>query len=267
LSGFERYSGILKLFSSSASSWTVAELAVALDKPASSLYRTVRELVADEYLESAAGSYYRLGPAFVEMERVISKTDPLLRSAVPFVNTLALDSPVPCAVVLARRYGSKVMCVADAYTLGAKRAPSYERGKPMPITRGATSLIILAQVRGKALQQLLNNADLTDINERRQFIEKLDKIRRNGICTTRGEVDTGLAGCAVPIRNRPLGIEASLSCVFSETELNAELAANVFARLMSFSTLIEKHMQTVFEELAVEHSDEIRISQTKVQSG
>ena len=267
LSGFNRYSSILALFSGSSGSWTVAELAVALGKPASSVYRTVRELVTDGYLESAAGSYYRLGPAFVEFEHVIGKTDPLICSGVPFVKTLVLDSPIPCAVVLARRYGNKVMCVADACSSGGSRAPSYERGRPMPITRGATSLVILAQMGGNTLQRLLDSTDFGDLSEQRQFIEKLEKIRRDGVCTTRGEVDTGLVGCAVPVSNKSLGIEASLSCVFSESEFTVDLASTVIANLMSFATLIEKHMQIAFDELDRVHTESSINLQPKTSIG
>lgn len=267
MSGFYRYSSILALFSSHSGSWTVAELAIALGKPASSIYRTVRELVSDGYLESAAGSYYRLGPAFIEFERAIGKTDPLIRCGEPFVNTLALNSPIPCAVVLARRYGNKVMCVADACSSGGSRAPSYERGRAMPITRGATSLVILAQVRGKALQRLLDTTDLCDSIERQQFIRVLEKIRHDGICTTQGEVDTGLVGCAVPVSNKALGIEASLAFVFSESAFSANLATAVFADLLGFATLIEKQMQTAFDELTKSHAKEPSVLLNKVSSG
>ena len=66
MSGFMRYNKILNLFSERTSSWTVAEISEKLKTPSSTIYRTVREMVLAEFLESAEGSYFRLGPAFIK---------------------------------------------------------------------------------------------------------------------------------------------------------------------------------------------------------
>lgn len=62
MSGFERYHRILRCFLQSDSQWSVKALAEALDLPASTLYRGIRELVRHRFLESVGDSNYRLGP-------------------------------------------------------------------------------------------------------------------------------------------------------------------------------------------------------------
>ncbi|MGI9400593.1 MAG: IclR family transcriptional regulator, partial [Rhizobiaceae bacterium] len=214
MAGFERYYKILSLFSEDKGWWTVAEIAESLNKPTSTIYRNVRELVAAGFLESTVGSHFRLGSAIVEFDRTISKTDPLIRSGLDYLDGCAAASPVSCSIVLARLYGNTVMCVADARTEKFNHATSFERGRPMPITLGATSRAILAQLRGRRLDRLLQTSELKNETELGNFIAELKKIRPSGMSTTRGEVDKGLIGCAVPVSNKALGIEASLSCIF-----------------------------------------------------
>ena len=48
------------------------EISKALRTPSSTIYRIVREMVIAEFLESAAGSYLRLGPAFIKFNRIIN---------------------------------------------------------------------------------------------------------------------------------------------------------------------------------------------------
>lgn len=249
MAGFDRYNSILTLFSERRSSWTVAEIEDALGTPASTVYRIMRELVAAGFIESAAGSHFRLGPAFVEFDRTINKTDPLIRSGVAFLDALANQNPIPSATVLARLYGDKVMCVADSRSLSFKSNTSYQRGRPMPITRSATSRVILAQISGSRRDRLLATAQGGGVNDKEKLKTELAAIRRSGMSTTRGEVDKGLMGCAVPVRNRALGIEASLSSIFNEADFLPEHEPKIFANLSTFAKLIENHMQSTFDEL------------------
>lgn len=88
MAGFDRYNNMLKLFLSEGTSWTVAEIAEALETSPSNVYRTVRELVEAGFLESTRESRYRLGPTFLEFEHRLRETDPLVRSGGVFLRTL-----------------------------------------------------------------------------------------------------------------------------------------------------------------------------------
>ena len=73
--------------------------------------------------------------------------------------------------------------------------------------------------------------------------DTLREIRNSGICTTRCEVDAGLVGYAVPMGNKPRGIAASLSCIFSETDLSPELEPGIAALLFQVAGQIEQQIQ------------------------
>ena len=250
MAGFDRYSNVLRLFSADQSSLTVAQMAKAVRLPTSTVYRTVRELVAAGFLESAAGSYFRLGPTFIEYNRTINQTDPLILSGDEHLQQLADVLPQPGATVLARLYGNQVMCVADARSPSFRHDTSFQRGVPMPITRGATSRAILAQVRGKRLDRLLLSTELESGVSRQGFKQELKQIRRARLSVTRNEVDQGLVGYAVPVSNRSLGIEASVSCIFSDIDHSPDWATEIAEILWSSAKRMEDDMQHAFERIA-----------------
>lgn len=252
MAGFRRYRDLLALFSDQTSSWTVAEIASALKTPTSSVYRIVRELVASDFLESAAGSHYRLGPAFLEYERTIRMTDPLIQAGVAFLDRFVAESPIPCTALLARRYGNQVMCVASARSPGFKHRISYERGRPMPIDRAATSRAILAQMKGAKLDRLLHAAGIKEPKRLDGLKRELTAVRRSGRSVTQGEVDQGVIGYAVPLGNKALGIEASLSGIFGVAEFEKDQEPKVLADLDYYARLVERHMQYAVEALEPE---------------
>jgi DNA-binding IclR family transcriptional regulator len=253
MGGFDRYNNLLSLFTTDENSWTVVEIAARLQTPASSIYRNLRELVAAGFLESAAGSFYRLGPAFLEFERTIRMTDPLVRAGAVFLDKVIEQSPVPCVVVLARLSGGKVMCVADAQTPEFECGTSYQRGRAMPIDKGATSRAILAQLNSGRVKQVLDQAE-SSVNAQGLHAD-LAHIRKAGRSVTSGEVDAGLKGIAVPLHNKALGIVASLSCVFEAAGCPATREPEITALLMQFGEAIEVHMQNRFDALEKSHED------------
>ena len=180
MSGFERFNKILNLFSEQRSSLTVAEISEELKVPSSTIYRTVREMVSADFLESAAGSYFRLGQAFIKFNRIINLSDPLIQAGEPFLKKLASENPIPSTNILARLFGDKVMCVADFKYPTFKNNTSYQKGRLMPLLYGATSRAIIMQVKGKRLSNILNLEGLNDDKQQKMFLSGLDKDKKKG---------------------------------------------------------------------------------------
>ena len=253
MSGFTRYNKILNLFSEQRSSWTVSEISDKLEAPSSTIYRIVRELVLSEFLESAAGAYFRLGPAFIKFNRTINLSDPLVRAGQPFLEKLANENPIVSVNVLARLYGNKVMCVADYKSPFFKNNTSYQKGKLMPLIYGATSRAIIMQVIGRRLDDLLKDEVFSDYNEKDTFLKNLKNDNKKEYCRTEGQVDKGLIGFAVPIKNKKLGIEASLSSIFNSTDFLPEHEPIIYANLSSYALLIERYINQIFDDIQNYH--------------
>ncbi|PJE37528.1 hypothetical protein CVM52_06560 [Pseudooceanicola lipolyticus] len=253
MAGFDRYNNVLTLFLTEQASWTVAELSEAIGTSPSNVYRTVRELVEAGFVESTKESRYRLGPTFLEFEHRLRETDPLVRSGGVFLRTLVEQAGQPCVAVLARLYGRQVMCVAEAHTLDQRT--SYERGKPMPIVRGATSKAILASMTTRKRKKLLAEVHDGEAAVPDELVAELTQIRRAGLSVSRGEVDDGLMGIAVPVTNDDLAINASLSFVVRQADTSEVRVQRLSSLLRAHATLIENFMAEAQSDMRADQHD------------
>lgn len=255
MSGFKRYTDVLHLFDEVRSDWTIPGIAAALDVPASTVYRTVRALLADNFLEPAREGHYRLGSAFVAFDRLVRLTDPIARLGDELLRDIVLQARVPCAGVLARLYGDTVMCVADAVPAGDVIRTSYERGRPRPLTRGATSKVILAQLPTRRLNKLLNAHAGQERHPHApglaQLRDELALIRKRGYCVTRGEVDKGLVGIAAPVSVPDRALTASLSLVVPASLIDEAVERRLVLLVVSASALLTNEL-THIEQPTVE---------------
>lgn len=228
--GFTRYRRILDSFTDGHSIWTVQDLAASLGVSVSTLYRQVRELVEAGFLESTVDAQYRLGPAFVEFDRRVRLSDPLMRAGEVVLPQLLRRLGPGCAALLARLYGGKVMCVADRHSPPMPLKSSYERGLPMPLTRGATSRAVLSVIETRRLRRLLATEGVIG-DAAAQVLADSAEIRRRGYVVATGEVDPGIVGLAVPLHHRDAGIEASLSVIVTTDNLTPTFHNAIIAAL------------------------------------
>ena len=241
MAGFSRFLAVLCVFNEAASAWSVPDMADALGLPASTAYRTVRDLVDAGFLEAAHDGAYRLGPAFIEYDRLLRMTDPLVHAGAGALRDVVMQAHTPCVALLSRLYNDQVMCVADEAARETPFRSSYERGKPMPLTQGATSKAILAQLPTRQLNRLIGTPKAAPDNEvlRRELAE----IRRRGYCATASEIDTGLAGIAAPVIVREAGIHASLSLVAEDTNLDESQRRRLVLLVVSAASLISEELR------------------------
>jgi DNA-binding IclR family transcriptional regulator len=242
--GLERFITVLRLFDERSTAWTVAAMAEALDVPQSTVYRTVRGLLAAGMLEAAAEGRYRLGPAFIAFDRVIRLTDPLMEASGEVLCGIAAGAGVPCVALLSRLYNDTVMCVAERSAGAVALHSSYERGRPMPLTQGATSKVILAHLQRRRLLRLLAEVKIAPQESLRSsgngFRAELAEIRKRGYCVTHGEIDSGLTGIAAPIFCRESDIVASLSLALPSIRLTDKLSGRLIALTVAGAREIER---------------------------
>ena len=188
---------------------------------------------------------YVLGPAIIEMDRNIRFSDPLITVAKPAMRWLAEQTPLPCAVLLCRLYQDRVMCIHQEEK-GSANQVSYERGRPMPLSMGAPSKTILSQLPARRLSalalQLKSDEKERDTLKSALFRKELSAIRKQGYAITRGEVDTGVIGIAVPLTTPLCGIVASLgvACFDNPDDL---IVARVRALLVATAETISASIQ------------------------
>ena len=241
MAGFSRFLAVLRVFNDSASAWSVPDMADALGVPASTAYRTVRDLVAAGFLEAAQDGAYRLGPAFIEYDRLLRMTDPLVHAGAGALRDVVMQAHTPCVALLSRLYNDQVMCVADEAARETAFRSSYERGRPMPLTQGATSKIILAHLPARQLNRLIGAPKSAPANE--PLRRELAEIRRRGYCATASEIDPGLAGIAAPVIVREAGIFASLSLVADDSNLDESQRRRLVLLVVSAASLVSEELR------------------------
>jgi len=258
MAGPDRTVGVLKLFTLERSEWTVEDAAVALHVSTSSAYRYFSTLTEAGLLTTVASGHYTLGPAIIQYDRQIQLTDPLLNAAKPIMADLMRFAPPDSTVLLCRIFRETVLCVHQAVEADRPARVSYERGRPMPLFRGATSKIILAHFPLRDMRRLYEShhaqimeAGLGDGWE--TFRKAMAKMRKAGHAVTYAEVDPGRIGLAAPILEGHGRVLGSISYVVPEAEQRA------VPRLASLATAgareIEQNMQVSSNQVAREADD------------
>lgn len=211
-----RMLSLLDLFTAERPIWTADSMGAELDVSRATVYRYVKELTGAGFLAPAAGDAYILGPRLIELDRQIRLCDPLLRSAEPLMK--AHINAVHGALLLCSFYGDKVLCIHQEQSGRRQIHSSFERGRPMPLFRGATSKIILAYLPTYQLRNLMLHrgpeiraAGLGD--DWPSFRNTLQKLRRDGVCVAHEEVDAGLVGVSAAVFRPGNAVVGSLCAV------------------------------------------------------
>jgi len=237
---------VLQLFTMDTPEWSIDAAAQKLALSQSTAYVYFRDLVEAALLVKSRTGFYSIGPAVIVYDRLTRKTDPVIYHAQPLMKNLIETSGVECVALLCRLFRMTVLCVAQEQTAHADFAVSYERGRPMPLFRGAASKAILAHVERRKLRRYFHefSADIANAELGKNWTEfksSLRRIRAANICITKGELDVGALGLSAPVFSSEGEILGSLSLVVSERALRRseeqleKLAAKVGKAAQSLS--------------------------------
>lgn len=214
-SSTDRVLGLIDLFTVEAPIWTVDEIANRLAVARVTVYRYVKALIGAGFLAPVGGEAgYTLGPRFVEIDRQIRISDPLIRIAKPIFDSL-MDKGVDTQI-LCRFYGTRVMTIYEQQT-DPQVHSTFDRGNPFPLFRGAPSKCILAHLSQAQQQRLfLHHAHEIGIeglgNNWPDFRARLKAIKLVGYAIA-NDIDPKLVGVAAPIFSAPGVVTASICLV------------------------------------------------------
>ncbi|MDP7624445.1 MAG: IclR family transcriptional regulator [Rhodospirillales bacterium] len=202
MSSLERLLSILDLYSEAEPIWTLEEIMRETGYARSTAYRYVKELCDSGLLISIGKGAHVLGPRFIEFDRLIRNTDPLLMAAQNIMPGLHQEFG-ESVLLLSSLYGEKVLCIHQE-PLISDFIISYARGRPMPLFYGATAKIILANLPERRLVKLFLNHRIEIAKaglgeEWEDFKEHLAEMRRLGYCISKSEVDLGVVGVGTAI--------------------------------------------------------------------
>jgi DNA-binding IclR family transcriptional regulator len=220
----------LDLFSTNTPSLTVEQIAAGLGVPKSTGYRYVQALCKVGLLVRLDRSI-TLGPRIIELDRSIRDGDPVIRAAAPPMRALADQTGLD--VFISKLYGRSIITVHTEFSSSQHLPYGYGRGRPMPLSRGASSKALVAFLPAARLRRLHQELllETESIPHWEAFYEEVLQIRRQGFCRTSGELNEGATGISAPIFGRGRLVVASITALGIDARL-ALFDANAVAELV-----------------------------------
>jgi DNA-binding IclR family transcriptional regulator len=217
-----RVFAILNLFSEERPVWHTDEINEALDYTRATGYRYVKDLVEAGFLQKVAGGRYSLGARIIELDYQLRRSDPVLLAAVPVMDELVKKARLDA--VLTTMFGMKVV---DTYraSIDPTLELGYGRGRPRPLFLGAAPKVILSCMRRPQLVKIYE-AHAQEAARRglgkswTDFRSSLAAIRKEGFYLSRGELERGVGGAAVPIVDAEGEVLAAVALVGTFTGLD-----------------------------------------------
>lgn len=225
---------ILEMFSDTQPSISALDVADSLSVARSTAYRYLESLVSRGYLEESPGGGFRLGIMVLKLARVARSGFGLSEVALPRMRELC--SEFGQTVVLTRRAGASVVCLERELPSGQLLRISYERGSQLPLTAGASALVLLAWLRESEVRELLSSNNRPQFTERTltgvdELVTRLTQIRALGYSISHGEVDPDVLGIACPLFDHRHEVVAGLSIIGLGSRISQQEREQMIAAL------------------------------------
>ncbi len=218
MSSLSRMLAILDLFAGDTPTLSAEEILERLEYSRPTGYRYVRELVSAGLLVRSAGRYC-LGPRIIELDWIIRERDPVLIASGAVVRELA--DRTGCNITQMGIYGDRIITIR--HEPGPEPlAINFERGRPLPLFRGAPSKAIIAFMPRARLARLFerHRDELAPEQRRRgfaRFAEEMQAMRRAGFAVSYGELDADKVGIAAPVFAGDRAVSGSVCLVLTKT--------------------------------------------------
>jgi DNA-binding IclR family transcriptional regulator len=241
MKSLDRMLSLLGHFSERSMTLDVGQAAEITGASRATAYRYISSLSDAGLLMPAAGGKYVLGPRVLELEMLARAADPLLLAARSIIRRHAEE--LGLNIMLCSHYGSRVLC-ADLAWPDRSLPEIYQRGRSMPIFRGAMAKIILANLSPAQSRRLYDGhaaeiraAGLADSWD--AFRATMARFRAEGVVTTRAEVFPDLVGMAAAVLDAERRVLGSVVFVIGADRFDRMKADVLAERLRAIAAEIE----------------------------
>jgi DNA-binding IclR family transcriptional regulator len=236
---------VLQMFRQGHERLRPAEVMDHLHISSATAYRYLADLESAGLLERASTNEYVLGPTVIELDRLIRENDPLIAAAREVMKTLS--ERTGGTTLLCRLHGRKVVCVHQSPGRAAPQTVSYERGRAMPLFRGATSKVILAHLPPQVLREIaqLEAGELRLAALPTKFdalARAMAQIREAKVYATSDEVDAEAMGWAVAL-HQGKHLLGSLSLVLARGSASVDIVRRIPDQVLRAGLRVEGRLQ------------------------
>lgn len=218
MSASDKLLSVLGLFTIDTPEWTVETAAKELKLGVSTTYRYFRSLSSVGLIVAYAAGRYVLGPAITQLDRQSRLHDPLINAAKPTMHEMVHRLGNGSVLLLCRLYRHQIMCIHQEYIESHELTVSYERGKLMPLHRGASSKVVLAHMPARFVRAFYHDhaQEMAAVALGASWQETkrvLRQIRTAGVSVIHAELDPGVTGIAAPLFDPDGNVIGSLGLV------------------------------------------------------
>ena len=217
-----RVLAVLDTFADGSSVLSAEQICERTGSPIATVYRNIRELVEAGLLVRLPQGYAP-GPRIIEWDYMVRSNDPLLAASREQIRLLVADTGLE--LLLSQLYGERIVNVHYEHNPANERL-ALGRGRVMPLFRGSTSRVILAELPTRTLRRIFDahqhEPDLLAIGaDWKQFARALTQVRKRGVVMSSGELYPGRVGVAAPIFAERGHVVGSLTLIGTDNRIAA----------------------------------------------
>ncbi len=205
---------VLQAFEHGDSVLTADQLSAATGYPAATTYRYIRDLCEAGLLVRLPNGYAP-GPRIIEWDRMMRAHDPILGAGGEIIDQLVAETGLE--LLVSQLYGERIVNVHYEHT--TRNVPlELGRGRTVPLFRGSTSRVILAELPARQLRRLFD-ANQHDVyvmaigSDWKRFSQALADVRRRGYAISTGELHPQMTGIAAPVFGEKHAVLGSITLI------------------------------------------------------
>jgi DNA-binding IclR family transcriptional regulator len=230
---------------------TAADLADRVGEPRSTVYRLLSTLQRLDMVEpgSRRGTY-RLGLKLLRLGSAVVARFDERQAALPVMERIHEETGE--TVFLCIRRGFEAVCIER---LDGRRVQSLalRLGGSLPLHAGAAPRVLLAYEPEALWEEYLDTGPLermtaTTPTRRRELVERLEEIRRDGYAVSDEDVTVGMAAVGAPIFDHRGGVRAALSISGVRPAILGERAAEMTALVVEGAREVSRALGHVDHE-------------------
>ncbi len=235
----ERTVQLLRLLGDAPEGLGPQQLAAGTGMPRATLFRFLKVLGTEGFVQSGAGGVYRLGPAVAQLARHAAQPGDLLAAARPAMQRLARELGETVKLVVRDGEEAVTVAVADA---GLEARVTSLVGTRMPLNIGASQRLLLAhapaEVQRRVLAGALPRRTARTFAEAAPLRASLLKLRQVDSVQGHGEGIDGVGAAATLVRGAHDAVLGALVAVYIHPGKPA-------ARLKAIAAAVERAAQEI----------------------
>ena len=220
---------VLELVSSSSKTLMLEDLIRLTGYSKSKVYRLLRVLQEESFVEHAEGGGYRSGSRLYALGASALPNYDQYIAYVPTLEKLAAEASESCT--LHRRVGERAVLVIGAESDAHPLRRVWTAGELTFLSRGSAGLAILASLPSDEIDQILTHETPED---EKRIRRELDLIQEQGYALSFGVNHPGLHGVATAIPNSEMSVSVSGPATRWTRERMEEFAPRLVEIVSSF---------------------------------